>query len=109
MVASDCLISNSLIKSPMKIKPNKKIGVAMLRDYNKKLIKNNAMYLTHYSHPLLSNDIVILDAQLDLSLYVPVTKLSKLLKSKGDLEIELRPNQIDTNGSRLFLLKSKSS
>lgn len=77
----------------MRIKPNRKVGIAMLRDYNKQLIKGNAMYLTHYSLPLLDNDILIPEAQLDLGQYTPVTKLNKLLKSKTDTEIELRPNE----------------
>ena len=39
----------------------------MLKDYANNLISDYTMFLTNYSHPLFDTNIVILNAQLDLS------------------------------------------
>lgn len=88
------IVETKIIPKPntsIKIKPTKKLGIAMLRDYKKNLINSNAMLRTNLSQPLLNSNIVIFDAQLDLSHYTPLTKMNEVLRSKEDIEIELQP------------------
>ena len=82
------------LNSSIKIKLDHKLGLAMLKDYTNNLINKYAMFRTHYSQPLFDINIVILNAQLDLNQYTPITKLEGILNASGEIEIDLEPTRI---------------
>jgi hypothetical protein len=79
----------------VKIRSTKSVGMAILKDYEKKLIHQSSMFRIQFSQPLLGSNIEILNAQLDLSQYTPITKLDDISATTGEAEIELQPVKKD--------------
>jgi hypothetical protein len=78
------------------IKLATKLALAMLKDYADGVINNDLMHRTPYSQSILGNSITILNAQLNLSEFVPITQIDEIDNLTGIVEVILKPRTQNT-------------